>query len=507
MLDITVFCSGALVMILEMVGGRLLAPHVGTSAIVWTSIIGVVLSFLALGAWAGGRYADKNLSARGLARALSLAGLGSGCTALFHSFIGESAITLFGNIYGAAVAGAVGIFGLPAFFFGMITPYVIRLRIAAISTAGATVGRLYALSTAGSILGTFLGGFILISWFSSTTILWGITVLTLGLSLCNYPKNYLPRCLAILIFGILGVYNIYQSGNSANLGKRYIESPYNIIRIIEGTDYRHGGKPVRLMATDPGYTQSGILINEPEKLYFDYTRFYALGPFHNPQAQKILMLGGGGYSVPKWLMSGKSGLENPKDLDLTVVEIDPAMTKTAKELFNLQDDSRLHIIHEDGRLFLNGQTEKFDLIFMDVFNSHYSIPFHLGTRQAMEKLYNTLAPDGILLMNVISALSGKDGRLFRSIYAAMENYFPEIKVYAVSHPGRPDEVQNIIIEAFKSSTHLAKTIPNLRGMDPDSEEIRKLTAHLYKGKIERDMPPLDDDFAPVDRYALMLTAQ
>lgn len=507
MLEITVFCSGALVMILEMVGGRLLAPHVGTSAIVWTSIIGIVLAFLALGAWAGGRYADKNLSARGLALTLCFAGLGSACTALFHTFIGENATILFGNIYEAAVAGAVGIFALPAFFFGMITPYIIRLRLAGIKTAGATVGRLYALSTAGSILGTFLGGFILISWFSSTSIIWGITVLALMLSLCNYTKDYGPRSVALFLALGVASYNIYQSEHNTNFRNRIVESPYNVIRIMEGNDYRHGGQPVRLMATDPGYTQSGVLINDPKKLYFEYTRFYALGAAHQPKARKILMLGGGGYSVPKWLLAGESALENPKDIELTVVEIDPAMTSAARELFFLENDDRMRIIHEDGRIFLNRQKGKFDLIFVDAFNSHYSIPFHLGTSQAIEKLYSLLTPDGIVLMNVISAITGKEGRLFRSIYAAMEKYFPEIKIYAVSHPGRPNEVQNIMIEAFKSRSIKPKIIPASSAMDPDFEEISKMSAHLYEGGITRDVPHLDDDFAPVDRYALMLTAQ
>ena len=162
MLELTVFLSGALVMVLEMVGGRVLAPHVGTSAVVWTSLIGVVLACLALGAWAGGRFADKKLSRRGLGQALAGAGLGCALTAFCHTALGAGATRAVGNLYLAAVAAALGIFALPAFFFGMITPYVIRLRIADVDTAGATVGWLYALSTAGSILGTFLGGFVLI---------------------------------------------------------------------------------------------------------------------------------------------------------------------------------------------------------------------------------------------------------------------------------------------------------------------------------------------------------
>ena len=107
MLELTVFMSGALVMVLEMVGARVLAPHVGTSAVVWTSLIGVVLACLALGAWAGGRLADKTLSRRGLALALAGAGIGSGLTALWHGAIGQWVTAAVGNLYAAAVLAAV----------------------------------------------------------------------------------------------------------------------------------------------------------------------------------------------------------------------------------------------------------------------------------------------------------------------------------------------------------------------------------------------------------------
>ena len=109
MLELTVFLSGALVMVLEMVGGRVLAPHVGTSAIVWTSLIGVVLACLALGAWAGGRFADKTLSRRGLGQALAGAGLGCGLTAFCHTAVGVGVTQGVGNLYLAAVAAALGI--------------------------------------------------------------------------------------------------------------------------------------------------------------------------------------------------------------------------------------------------------------------------------------------------------------------------------------------------------------------------------------------------------------
>lgn len=504
MLEFIVFCSGALVMVLEMVGGRILAPHVGTSAIVWTSLIGVVLALLALGAWAGGRYADKNLSPRGLGMALLGAAAGSALTAFFHNAIGGGITSTIGNLYVAAVAASLCCFAVPAFFFGMITPYVIRLRLGGLGNAGATVGRLYALSTAGSIAGTFLGGFALISWFASSAILWGVAVAMLLLSLLCWRKKALPRLCLLAAFVFFAWQDMaYARWQEEKTGLRLLESPYNVIRIFEGADQARGGARVRMMATDPAYTQSGMLVDAPDDLYFNYTRFYALGPALRPDAKKILMLGGGGYSVPKWLLAGKSLLAG-KDFDLTVVELDPRMTEAAGESFGLRKDERLSIRHEDARSFLNSNRQTYDLIFVDVFNSHYSIPFHVGTREAAAGMARALSPGGVLLMNVISAVEGEDGRLLRAIYRAMRSAFPHVRLYLVGRPDNPGEVQNLMLMA--SHRELPPAAPGFApGADPGPEELRRMEERLYSGNIPADVPPLTDDFAPVDRYTLMLT--
>lgn len=501
MLELTVFLSGALVMVLEMVGGRVLAPHVGTSAIVWTSLIGVILACLALGAWAGGRFADKRLSRHGLGQALAGAGAGCGLTAFGHTAIGTGVTGVLGNLYVAAVAAAVATFALPAFFFGMITPYVIRLRIASVDTAGATVGRLYALSTAGSILGTFLGGFVLISWFGSTLILWALAVAMLLLSLANYRKRPWGRLFLLLLCIFLAWQDtLYAEWLAEKNGTRLVESPYNSIRIMEGVDYTRGGTPVRLMATDPGYSHSGMRVDAPDDLYFDYTRYYALGPRFVPGARRLLMLGGGGYSVPKWLLSGKSGLAD--DLSLTVVELDPAMTESARRWFGLRDDPRLTIHHEDARSFLNRQDTAFDLVFVDVFNSHYSVPFQMGTVEAARALRRAVAPGGALAMNVISAVEGPDGRLFRGIWHALAQAFAEVRVYCVGSLTHPERVQNLMLVAFpEAQTDALPDQPS--GIAPLTEGME---ARRYTGAIPPGLP-LRDDYAPVERFTLMLARQ
>lgn len=502
MIELAVFFGGCLVMALEMVGGRMLAPHVGTSAIVWTSIIGIVLAFLALGAWAGGVYADRKLSRRGLAQILTGAAAGCAVTALFHNSVGALVTASVSNLYLAAVAAAIAVFALPAFFFGMVAPYAIRLKIASVATAGATVGRLYALSTAGSIVGSFLGGFLLISWFSSAAIVWGIALCMLALSLAVSPRGFWPRLLLLALFIFLAWQDrAFSQWSEEKYGRALIESPYNVIRVSNGIDNFRNKAAVRLMTTDPGYSQSGMLVADPSELYFDYTRYYALGPRFVPNAKSILMLGGGGYSLPKWLLSGKSGLD--PDFSLKVVELDPAMTETARKYFGLKDDPRMSVEHQDARLFLNRQTEKYDLVFVDVFNSHYSIPFQMGTAEAAKALRRAVAPGGAVVMNMISAITGSKGRLFQSVWQNLEREFPNIEVYCVGDATRSDTIQNLIIVARDSGA--TESAPRRQPISPDAGEISGMLKKRFNQPIPRDVPPLTDEFAPAERYALMLS--
>lgn len=500
MLEVVIFVSGALVMVLEMVGARVMAPHLGTSAIVWTSIIGVVLACLACGAWMGGRLADKKLSRSALSAILAGAGAGCGLTSLVHSLVGDAVAASVPDIHLAAVTAATALFALPATLFGMTPPYVIRLRLADIATSGATVGRLYALSTTGSILGAFLGGFVLVSWFSSTQILLGVGACMTLLSLLTYAPKAPLRLALLLGFSAAamgtGAYDAWLVDRGT---PPTVETPYNSIRIMDARD--RNGRPVRLMATDPGYMQSGMYLDNPAELYFEYTKYYALGTALFPQAVRVLMLGGGGCSVPKWLLAGHGGLDE-KRLRIDVVELDPGMTRVARKYFALPEDSRLRLIHEDARRFINANAARYDLVFVDVFNSHYSVPFHMGTVEAAAALRGTVAPGGALLMNVISAVEGDDGRLFRAIYGALKTAFPELHVFAVN-PGRTlTEVQNLMVLAFPEAR--PDLAPILTGSAGQQALMRGMPHGRLSAAISDDIPPLRDDFAPVERYAQAL---
>uniref|UniRef100_B8DLC6 Spermine synthase n=1 Tax=Nitratidesulfovibrio vulgaris (strain DSM 19637 / Miyazaki F) TaxID=883 RepID=B8DLC6_NITV9 len=520
MLDAIMFLSGTMVMVLEMVGARLLAPHLGTSVIVWTSLIGVVLASLSAGYWLGGRLADRTLSRRTLSRILTGAALSVLVVALAHGRVVGWVAGALDSLHVAAVVAAVLLFAVPGVLCGMVSPYVVRLALSDMDTSGAVVGRLYAVSTTGSILGTFLGGMVLVSWFGSTLILHGVAACLLGASLLAHPRAPLARLALLAGVGALAwASHAYAAFAERYYGVRVTETPYNHIRVYDATQ---AGRPLRLLATDPGRYQSAAYPDDMAELALPYTRFYALGPALVPGARRVLMLGGGGYSVPKWLLSGRAGL-NADTLRVDVVELDPGMTGVARQHFGLEDDARLRIFHEDARAFLNrraqvragqgagaastadagalgdgGGAARYDLIFTDIFNSYYSVPFHVGTVEAARRMRALLADDGAVVMNIISAAGGEDGRLFRAIRAAFAASFADVRVYAVATADSVDYVQNLMLVARPAGG--PSEVPSA-ALTP---EVRKMLARRLELPASDDVPPLTDEYAPVERYALGL---
>lgn len=497
MLELIVFCSGAMVMVIEMTGSRILAPHLGTSLIVWTSLIGVVLACMAVGAWLGGRLADKSRNRKVLAVILALAGVFIGLTGWIHFWLVSLIALHLVSLHLATLVASVLLLGVPGLLFGMVTPYVIRLSLDDLKTSGRTVGRLYALSTAGSILGTFLGGFVLISWFGSTQILLGSGVAMLALSLV--ASSYRPSARLGLIVALVissGLVEAYTMPQLASGQPALIQTPYNTLVLSEGQkDQRN----LLLLATDPGKAQSGIYVDNPQELALSYTHFFNLGFSFVPKAESMLMLGGGGYSIPRWALSRKD-LASLKTVE--VVELDPGMTEVTSKYFGLPQDDRLKIVHEDARRFLNTNSKSYDLVFVDVFGSYYSIPFHVATLEAIKLMRLATAANGALVMNVIASVNGETGRIFRAIHLALQQEFAEVYTFGVRDPNA-HEVQNLMLVAFPEARPDLKfpPIPNVPG---EARTVTHMLARRITSPIVHDVPVLTDAYAPVERYMLPL---
>jgi spermidine synthase len=200
----------------------------------------------------------------------------------------------------------------------------------------------------------------------------------------------------------------------------------------------------------------------------------------------MLVLGGGGYSFPKY------ALKHYPKVKIDVVELDPGITELARNHFGLEDNSRLKIIEEDARTFLwslQKSSTRYDVILCDVFTSHYSIPFHMVTREAAALMKEALSPHGVILVNVLASLEGKSSRFYKTLYATYSGVFDHIDLYAVQDPSNGHRRQNIIIVAGNS----------LVQQQIVSDEIQKMLAHRIPNPQDGS-PPFTDEFAPVDRY-------
>lgn len=489
LLELVIFTSGALVMIYEIIGSRLLAPHIGTSTYIWTSLIGVILGSLSLGYWLGGKLADRKPSLQFLAGVTFLAGGILSLTILFQNIVLEIIAQIPFRLELKAILAALILFAPASVLFGFVTPYAVRLKMSSVDTSGKTVGRLYALSTVGSIFGTFLAGFVLLPFVGSVRSLYLVTGILFALSLLIAPfKTSLTNIFAVILFpSAIFLSEIYGYSLFRSYEMRDFDTQYNRLRIYRAEE-DSSKKPMRVLATDPLSAQSAMFLDDDE-LALNYTKYYHLLRHFNPNFEKTLIIGGAAYSFPK------NYLKTYPNKKIDVVEIDPKMTELAREFFRLEDNPNLRIFHEDGRVFLNQNQTKYDVILIDAFTSLYSVPFQLTTVEAVEEISRSLNENGIVIVNLISAFEGDGAKFLQSEVKTYKNYFPNIYLFK---PNKKAEnlAQNAILVATKSNNFTLESV---------DEKISILLKNRYEKDLNLDLPILTDDLAPVEYYNSLAT--
>ncbi len=480
-LEIIVFACGAILMILELIGSRIFAPYLGTSIFVWSSIIGIILGALSLGYYLGGRLSKDNPRLSFLGFTLLLASF----LVFFLNIIREP-ILVFSMAMGVkigSVFATIILFAPSSIILGIISPYALRLKIKSVESSGITAGNLYAISTIGSIFGTFLAGFYLIPNFSSTQIILGLCFALIILA-ATALKNIKIKLLFISLIVFIYPFSLFF-----NKPKFLFEADTSYNHIVVKDFYNDElKKNLRIMYL--GTEAQSIIFTDSDEIFSPYIKVYRLDNLFGKNFKKALALGGGGYVKPI------DFLKQYPNSEITVLEIDPKVTEAAKNFFNLKEDKRLKIIHEDARIFLNRNREKFDIIYGDAFASFFAIPFQLTTIESMQKIYDSLNENGVFAINIISSLNGEKSLFFKAEYKTISQYFPQIYVFPCEN--NPNEIQNIILFAVKSKERL--TMQDLQ--KNASEEQKKLLKYYLEKEIAVDekTPILTDDFAPVDYY-------
>ncbi|HEX7231668.1 MAG TPA: fused MFS/spermidine synthase, partial [Candidatus Binatia bacterium] len=243
--------------------------------------------------------------------------------------------------------------------------------------------------------------------------------------------------------------------------------------------------------------QSAMNLKDPTALRLIYSRYTSVGFAFRPDAKKMLIIGLGGGSIPK-----KVQKEFP-NIEIDAVEIDPDVIRMAKEFFNVRESNTLHLHAQDGRLFLTRTQNQYDIILLDAYFTD-SMPFHLTTKEFFEQAQKKLTPNGIIVANLISAVTGPSGRIARAFVRTQRQIFPQAYVFAARRPDHAslDTIQNVIVVATREKQRLdIKEIVKRataidRGLFPDP--IQDIGVAYFDKTLPEDVPILTDDYAPTD---------
>jgi spermidine synthase len=483
---VAVFVSGVASMGLEILSGRIVAPQYGSSIYTWGTIIGVFLAALSLGYHRGGQRAAEHASTDRMAWALV-------ATAAY-----VAAIVFAGDLMLAAVTGlplparfaslpaVVLLFGPPTYLLGYISPYAAEL--AEPDGVGRASGQVYAVGTVGSILGAFGTTFLLIPSLSVEYIglVFGLLLVGTAVYLTYPPVSGLTaRSLGV---GVLLVLAATSGSFGFGVEGRVLYETQTAYQELEVAEI-NGTRTLYL----DDQRHSAMDVDRPTRHVFEYTRYFHL-PYlltDDPDdIDRVLFVGGGGFSGPKRFVE-------EYDATVDVVEIDPEVIDVAKRYFAVNESHpRLNVYRGDGRRYLRETDRTYDLIVMDAYKKD-KVPFQLTTVEFFELARDRLSPDGMLYANVISAETGPASKFYRAEYRTLSEVYPQVYTFPTVGGSL---VGNIQVVATRDEARIDRATLLERNERRDigidlSAEVRTLRE---EPPPTNDVPVLRDDRAPVD---------
>ena len=436
---LTALATGAVVMALEIVGSRLLAPVFGNSLFVWGALIGVILAAMSGGYAFGGWISDRYPGAQVLAGLL----LFSGAWTFLIAWLGQPVLFKVASAiedprWGPCVAAAL-LLGPPAFGLSGVLPALLRLAVSNFEYFGRYTGRMIALSTMGSLIGTWGTAFFFLSWIGSQALVAWLGAIQAALGLWWLIRGMTARPLVIgtlvLSVAVLGA-GAWSPIQMLPAPVYQEDSPYQQVRIRDDDLFRY-------LILDRTY-HAVMWKADPIALFLPYSQLMVASLALVPEPKRGLILGHGGGSLAKWLA------HRWPELDLDVVEIDPAVVRMAEEYFSYRPPLQHHVHVRDARVFLNSTDQRYDLIWVDAF-ARQMIPFHLTTVEFFAELRTHLAPNGILAVNLAS--SGEGGDLLRAnaVVQTMRRSFPNVESFAAKGPWKSSQERSENLVFFAGS--------------------------------------------------------
>ncbi len=441
----TVFISGMTTLAAELSASRLIGNVFGTSNLVWAAIIGLMLLYLTLGYSLGGKQADKLPYAKSMYKILAWGAFTLGIVPYIANPVLRAAATAFDGLQVSVMMGAfvavLVLFSVPITLFGMISPYAIRLSMDDAEKAGKISGNIYAISTLGSFLGTYLPVLALIPTVGTTNTflifsLFLLFVALVGLAKSAGTRAMLPYLLMVIFIAALAIFGSGR-GIKQTPGQVYeTESAYNYIQVIENGDYHYlrlnDGQGVHSI-----YNPNTLDYNGPWEQFL-VGPFFNVAPHNIANVRRIAIVG---------LAAGTTARQATAvfgEIPIDGFEIDPKIIEVGRKYFGMDDLSNLNAYAEDGRWGLAHSPHQYDIIAVDAYRPPY-IPWHMTTREFFQIAYDRMSPTGVLTINV-GRLPG-DRRLINGLATTIAEVFPSI--YIMDIPG----TLNSIIYATKQPTN------------------------------------------------------
>jgi len=486
LLLISVFITGACVLIIEVVAVRVLSPHYGNTIFTVSSVISVVLAALSIGYYVGGMFADRHPSMRWFFGII----LVSGILLLTVHLLGRVILPIMSiNLsitMGPLLSSAV-LFFLPALLLGTLSPYAIKLQSVQFPDQGVgdVSGKIFFWSTLGSILGSLLSGFVLIPHFGIDYIFiaTGTTLFILGfvpLLIFGLEKKQLFRSLLIIsLLVFIAISTVQQKVDASVYSKDGI---YEKITIYDGA---FNERPTRFFQQDKSPSAAMFIdSNNPTDMVYEYTRYYSVYKLFKLDVQNALVIGAGAYSIPKAL------LEDLPNATVDVSDIEPSLFILSKEYFGLEENQRLHNHIKDGRRFLRDSDKKYDLIFSDVYHSLFSIPVHFTTQEFFTIAKKKLSADGVFIANVVGDLSMQQPSFLMAEIRTFQSVFPNSYFFAVDATQKTG-LQNIIFVGYNGNKKIDLYSDQL--LSPFTDKLIRIKEFDLS-----QSPLLTDNYAPVE---------
>jgi spermidine synthase/MFS family permease len=484
-LILLVFVAGASSLAVELSASRLLAPYFGTSLFVWANLIGLILLYLTIGYYTGGRIADRYPRPAILYALTIIAAFLIGLIPFISRPILSWSLTSFAtysiSVFYGSLVSVILLFAVPMILLGCVSPYAIRLSVEQIGKSGRTAGQLYAISTAGSILGTFLPVLWLIPTFGTyrTFFIFAVSLLLvsiLGLLIArtgtgNNPGSSRPprrfhrtdkSLLSILllipmVLAMLASQGPIKPPSGTNGGGVMVaerESPYNYIQVV-----RVGNEMQLVLNEGLGvhsiYNPDQVLTQGPWD-YFLVAPYFNKPPFTQNQVRRVAVIGLGAGTVPREMTAAYG------PIPIDGVEIDGTIVDLARQYFRMNEPN-LNVIVQDGRYFLQTTSQRYDEIGIDAYQQPY-VPFQLTTVEFFRQVRAHLTPNGVAVINagrtccdfrLVEALAQTMRAAFSNVYIINTQRFENSLVIGTN---APTSLNNFYINSSLMTNPLLKSV-------------------------------------------------